>query len=165
MKRFIFFSFFSALCTVSAAQLKTTPKCPDFDINILKGTVNDYIRPNSTSAQVKEKFPCFSSAATETDSAKCSEGVFYADKDVYFYSSRDYIELGPHFKGKLSLPLMGAARSSLFAWLGDPQVKDVQWDAFRTSYGILILYYDASSKVNKIQFSTQTAQTIRLCGQ
>ena len=65
---------------------------------------------------------------------------------MYFYTDRDYVEIGPNFKGKLSVPLMGAARSSLFKIFGNPMIKDVKWDHFQTSYGILILYYDDASK-------------------
>jgi hypothetical protein len=60
---------------------------------------------------------------------------------------------------------MGAARGSLFKILGDPQIKQATWDAFKTSYGIIILYYDAENKVNKIQISTKSTSTIQLCEQ
>jgi hypothetical protein len=149
--------------TVSSAQLKATPKCPDFDIDILSGIVNGAILPNSTVGQIEKKLPCFTGAEEEGTTAKCGAGVFYKDKDVYFYTSRNYIELGPSYKGKLSISLMGAPRNGLFKWLGAPQIKDVTWDAFQTSYGVLILYYNKSSRVDKIQFSTETASTIRLC--
>ena len=145
------------------AQLKTTPKCPDFNIDILDGIVNKNILPTSTVGQIKLNLPCFTSFEDEGTSAKCGAGVFYKDKDVFFYTTRDYVEIGPNFKGKLSLPLLGAVRSSLFKMLGNPMIKDVKWDAFQTSYGILILYYDDASKVNKIIFSAQGASTIKLC--
>lgn len=163
MKTIIAFCLSFILCTTVSAQLKTTPKCPDFDIDLLSGIINSSILPNSTVGQIKLKFPCFTSSEEEDASEKCSAGVFYKDKDVYFYTSRDYIEIGPAFKGKLSLPLMGASRDGLFKWLGSPQIKDVNWDAFQTSYGVLILYYNKAAKINKIQFSTQTANTIHLC--
>ncbi len=147
----------------ATAQLKTTPKCPDFSIDILNGIVNKAILPNSTIGQIKQNLPCFTSSEEEGTTAKCGGGVFYKDKDIYFYTSRDYIEIGPAFKGTLSLPLMGASRNGLFKMLGSPQIKDVHWDAFQTSYGILILYYNSASKVDKIQFSTKTANTILLC--
>jgi hypothetical protein len=156
--------FFCILATISAqAQLKTTPKCPEFDIDILDGIINNNILPTSTVGQIKLNLPCFTSFEEEGTTAKCGAGVFYKDKDVYFYTTRDYVEIGPAFKGKLSLPLMGAARNSLFKLLGTPQIKDVAWDAFQTSYGIIILYYDGASKVNKIQFSTVPANAIHLC--
>ena len=151
------------LFTAGSAQLKTTPKCPEFDIDILDGIVNGVILPKSTVGQIKLNFPCFSGFEEESTSAKCGGGVFYKDRDIYFYTSRDYIEIGPAFKGKLSIPLMGAPRNGLFKWLGQPQIKEAGWDAFQTSYGILILYYNKASKVNKIQFSTQSAATIQLC--
>lgn len=159
------FLFLSSLllCFAVTAQLKTTPKCPDFSIDILNGIVNKAILPNSTIGQIKQNLPCFTGSEEEGTTAKCGAGVFYKDKDVYFYTSRDYIEIGPAFKGTLSLPLMGASRNGLFKMLGSPQIKDVHWDAFQTSYGILILYYNNAGKVDKIQFSTKTANTIQLC--
>lgn len=145
------------------AQLKSSVQCPDLDIDVLGGTVNKKILPNSTVGQIKFNIPCFTSFADDSTTAGCGGNVMYKDKDVYFYTSRDYIEIGPAFKGTLSIPLMGAARNSLFKWLGAPQIKDKSWEAFQTQYGILILYYDKAEKVNKIQLSTQTANTIRLC--
>ncbi len=163
MKTIIVFLFSLIISSVVAAQLKTTPKCPDIDIDILDGIVNKNILPGSTVGQIKLNLPCFTSFEEEGTSAKCGAGVFYKDKDVYFYTTRDYIEVGPAFKGKMSIPLIGAPRNSLFKWLGTPQIKDVNWDAFQTSYGILILYYNQEAKVNKIQFSNQSASTIHLC--
>ena len=147
----------------ASAQLKTTPICPTFEVDLLDGIINKAIVPTSTVGQIKLKFPCFTSFEEESTSAKCGGNVFYKDKDIYFYTTRDYIEIGPAFKGKLSLPLMGAARNGLFKMLGKPQIKDVSWDAFQTAYGILILYYSKASRVNKIQFSSRSASTIELC--
>jgi hypothetical protein len=163
MKTIIVFFSSLFLCAVASAQLKTTVKCPDFNIDILDGIINKNILPNSTVGQIKLNLPCFTSFEEEGTTAKCGAGVFYKDKDVSFYTTRDYVEIGPAFKGKISIPLMGAPRSGLFKWLGTPQIKDVKWDAFQTSYGVLILYYNDASKVNKIQFSTQTASSIKLC--
>jgi hypothetical protein len=151
------------LGAVASAQLKTTPVCPAFDIDILDGIVNKNMLPTSTVGQIKLNLPCFTGFEEEGTSAKCGAGVFYKDKDVYFYTSRDYVEIGPAFKGKLSIPLMGAPRNGLFKWLGTPQIKDVSWDAFQTAYGVLILYYNKAARVNKIQFSTQSASSIHLC--
>ena len=163
MKAFIASLFFLLSCTVTSAQLKTTPICPVISIDILDGIVNGAIVPTSTVGQIKLKFPCFTSFEEEGNSSKCGGGVFYKDKDIYFYTGRDYVEIGPAFKGKLSIPLIGASRNGLFKWLGQPQIKDVSWDAFKTAYGVLILYYNKAAKVNKIQFSTQMANTIQLC--
>ena len=151
------------LFTAVSAQLKTTPICPAINIDILDGIINRGIVPTSTVGQIKMKFPCFTGFEEEGTSAKCGAGVFYKDKDIFFYTTRDYIEIGPAFKGKLSLPLLGAPRNGLFKLLGKPQIKDVSWDAFQTAYGVLILYYNKAAKVNKIQFSSRSANTIELC--
>jgi hypothetical protein len=144
------------------AQLKTTKICPPFAVDILDGRVNE-LRVTDNITQIKEKLPCYSSMEAESATAKCGGGIFYKDQDVYFYTSRDYVEIGPKFKGKLSLPLMGASRTSLYKWLGNAKIKDLNWDAFTTQYGILILYYTKANKVNKIQFSTKSTDTIDLC--
>jgi hypothetical protein len=144
------------------AQLKTTPVCPAFLVNILDGRVNE-LDPNSTIGEIKSKLPCFSGAEEETASAKCGGGVFYKDRDIDFFTGRDYVEIREKFKGKLSIPLMGANRNGLFKWLGHPKIKDVNWDAFQMSYGTLILYYNKAGKINKLQFSTKSTDAIRLC--
>ena len=144
------------------AQLKTTKICPPFSVDILDGRVNE-LRITDNITQIKTKLPCYTSMEEESTTAKCGGGIFYKDQDVYFYTSRDYVEIGPKFKGKLSLPLMGASRTSLYKWLGNARIKDVTWDAFTTQYGILILYYTKANKVNKIQFSTKSTDTINLC--
>lgn len=150
------------ITVVTVAQLKTTKLCPAFAVDILDGKVNG-LRCTDNVAQIKSKLPCFSGAEEESATAKCGGGVFYKDQDIYFYTSRDYVEIGPKFKGKLSVPLMGAARNGVYKWLGNPKLKDVNWDAYTTSYGILILYFNKANKVNKIQLSTQTTETISLC--
>lgn len=162
MKKLLILLLLSSFLFSAQAQLKTTSSCPSITVNILDGKVNNLL-PTYTVGQIRERLPCYTSAEDESASAKCGGGVFYKDKDIYFYTSRDYVEIGPKFKGKLSLPLMGAGRNSLFKWLGNPKIKDAKWDAFTMSYGILILYYDKANKVNKIQFSTQGAETIQLC--
>ncbi|MEO9005119.1 MAG: hypothetical protein ABI288_10295 [Ginsengibacter sp.] len=163
MKTFITFFSVLFLCFQGQAQLKKTITCPDINIDILGGSINKNIFPTSTVGQIKLNIPCFTSFQEDTTTAGCGGNVMYKDKDVYFYTGRDYVEIGPAFKGKLSIPLIGASRNDLFKWLGAPQIKDITWDAFQTQYGILILYYDKDNKVNKIQFSTQTANTIHLC--
>ena len=162
MKNIILLGFGLMIFAGASAQLKTTPSCPEFKIDLLDGIINGKILPTSTIGQIKLNLPCFTSFQEEDNTDKCGAGVFYKDKDVYFYTNRDYIEIGPAFKGKLSIPVLGAPRNGLFKLLGQPQIKDVNWDAFKTNYGVLILYYKAG-RVNKIQFSTQSASTIQLC--
>jgi hypothetical protein len=72
---------------------------PVFIVNILDGKVNEVL-PTAV-GQIKERLPCFTSAE-ESTTAKCGGGVFQR-RDIYFYTSRDYVEIGPKFK-KLSLP-------------------------------------------------------------
>ena len=147
----------------SNAQLKTTLKCPEFQVDILKGYVNLQLLPTSTNGEITHLFPCATHVDSVGTSAKCGAAVYFKDKDISFYTDRDYIEIGPNFKGKLSLPLMHAPRNGLFKLLGAPQVKEATWDAFQTQYGLLILYYNKANRVDKIQFSTQNAGNIRLC--
>jgi hypothetical protein len=159
----IFFLFTGIIIADTVfAQLKTTNVCPVFVVNILDGRVNE-LDPNSTIGEIKSKLPCFSGTEEETTSSKCGGGVFYKDRDIDFYTGRDYVEIREKFKGKLSIPLIGASRNSLFKWLGHPKIKDVNWDAFQVSYGTLVLYYNKAGKINKLQFSTKSNETLRLC--
>jgi hypothetical protein len=146
---------------VMQAQLKTTVICPPFDVDLLEGTVSQLFT-YATLADVEKKFPCFTSATPETNGSTCG-GVFFKDKDISFFTERSYIEIGEHFKGKLSIPLIGAGRNSLFSVLGNPSVKDVTWDAYQTKYGLLIVYFNQASKINKIQMTNRNAATLKLC--
>jgi hypothetical protein len=158
-----FFLIFSSMVIgqQGICQLKTTPLCPPITADLLTGYVNK-LDPTSSWEEIKTSFPCYSEAVEKGTDTKCA-GVFYKDKDIYFYTERNYIEIGEHFKGVLSLPLMGAARSSLFKSLGYPKIKDISWDAYQMQYGILIVYYDKQDKVNKLQMSNKSTETIRLC--
>lgn len=160
MKKFSFIAACLCLAVASKAQLKSKTTCPAFEVDILDGKVNGY-KANVIAGMVKNKWPCYTSIASDT--SKCGEGVFYKDKGISFYSARNYIEITEGFKGKLSLPLIGAARGSLFKTLGNPKMKDDAWDAYQTSYGTLILYYNKLNKVRMIQISTENTATIRLC--
>ena len=144
------------------AQLKVKSTCASLYVDILDGKVNG-IKPDITIPELKEKLPCFTAADDEQSDSKCGGGVYYKDKDIFFYTKRDYIEIGEKFQGKLSIPIMGASRGSLFKWLGNPKLKDTNWDAFEMSYGTLVLHYNPSGKVKLIQFSTHGVETLSLC--
>jgi len=162
MKKLFSLCLLLGILPVAFGHLKAKTKCASFEVDILDGKVNG-IKPDFPPAEIKSNLPCFTSAEDETANAKCGGGVFYKDKDVYFYTKRDYIEIGEKFQGKLSIPLMGASRASLFKWLGNPKIKDDSWDAFEMSYGTLVLHYNAAGKVKTIQFSTKGTDDLSLC--
>src|SRR5687767_8455592 len=139
MKKLALFIGMSFLASGILAQLKARSFCSTFTVDILGGQVNG-VRPDLHIDKIKEKLPCFTSVETEAAGSKCGGGVFYKDRDIYFYTQRDYIEIREKFKGKLTLPLMGAKRGSLYKMLGHPQLKDPDWEAYQTQYGCLVLY-------------------------
>jgi hypothetical protein len=159
----LLFALFGISC-VAHSQLKTSTQnqCGTLVVEVLDGRVNG-VEPNWTAGQVKQKLPCFTTEEAEEKTSPCGGGVFYMDKDIYFYTGRNYVEIREKFKGKLSIPIMGATRNSLFKWLGNAKLKDTNWDAYQTSYGTLVVYYNKASKVNKIQFSTESTETLSLC--
>ena len=142
------------------AQLKVKTVCADFVVDVLDGKING-VHPDFTTPEIKSKLPCFTKEDPTT--SKCGGAVYYKDRDVVFFPGREYVEIGPKFKGKLSLPLMGGKRGSFFKILGNPKLKDSDWDAFETQYGCLILYYNSASKVRMIRFSTKNTDQINLC--
>lgn len=165
MKRILFIILAAGLATGATAQLKAKAKCPDFYIDILNGTVNG-IKPNNTQGEIKDAFPCFTSTEEESATAKCGGGIYFKDKDLYFYTKRNYVEVGPKFAGKTSFPLLATKRGTLFSRLGNPKIKDDLWDAYETQYGTLVLHYDvagAAGKVKFFQFSTLGTDQLNLC--
>lgn len=161
MKRTILsFILLCALFLCANAQLKAKPSCGPFSVDVLNGTV-DNMKPNFDIEQIKVKLPCFTSE--EQASYKCGSALFYKDRDIYFYVKRQYVEIGPNFKGKLSIPLLGASRGNLFKYLGNPILKDANWDAFQMSYGTLVLHYNTAGKVKLIQFTTKGTEELNLC--
>lgn len=165
MKQLFSLAFFMSILSVGMGQLKAKSKCPDFYIDILDGTVNG-LKSSDTQNEIKEKFPCFTSALDEGGDAKCGGGIFYKDKDLSFYTRRKYIEVGPKFIGKTSIPILGTKRNSLFKTLGNPKIKDDLWDAYETQYGCLVLHYDvagAAGKVKFFQLSVLGTDMLNLC--
>jgi hypothetical protein len=159
----LFLALTALICfTTIHAQLKVKATCAGLYVDILDGKVNG-IKPDITIPELKEKLPCFTAFEDEQGDSKCGGGVYYKDKDIYFYTKRDYIEIGEKFQGKLSIPILGASRGSLFKWLGNPKLKDTNWDAFEMSYGTLVLHYNPAGKVKLIQFSNHGVETLSLC--
>ncbi|MFT3979088.1 MAG: hypothetical protein QM687_01370 [Ferruginibacter sp.] len=153
---------FILLTTASFAQLKVTDACPTFSADILEGNINR-IHPRSTISEVIKTFPCQTSTEERDDSTGRCRGVFYNNRGVSFFTGRNYIEIREGYKGKMEPMIMGAARGSLFSILGYPKIKDVEWDAYQTKYGTLILYYNKANKINKIQMSSRATEAIKLC--
>ena len=146
-------------------QLKAKVKCPDMYVDVLDGTVNG-LKPSHTQNEIKEKFPCFTSAEDESAEAKCGGGIFFKDKDLFFYTKRKYVEVGPKFIGKTSIPILGTKRGTLFKTLGNPKIKDDLWEAYDMQYGTLVLHFDvagAAGKVKYFQFSTLGSDGLSLC--
>ena len=76
MKTLIISFFMLASSGIVSAQLKTTVKCPDIDIDILDGIVNKTLLPTSTVGQIKLNLPCFTSFEDVGTTSKCGAGVF-----------------------------------------------------------------------------------------
>ena len=144
------------------AQLKATPVCPVFTVDVLEGNINHKLDCISTSGEVQKIFPCFNDVVEETNGSTCG-GVFYKDKDIYFYTERDYIEIREKFKGVLDPALMGVNRNLLFKLLGNPKMKDAAFEAYQTKYGTLVLYFDTKGKINKLQITNKSTETLKLC--
>ena len=150
-----------SISSIANAQLKGKAGCPPITVDVMDGSVNG-IYPKSSIVEIKGILPCFTSVVDTDSIAKCA-GVFYADRDIHFYTARKYFEIGEKFNGKLSPALIGVSRNKLFSLLGHPKLKDTGWDAFQMGYGTLILYYNTAGKINKIQISSKKTDDIKLC--
>jgi hypothetical protein len=144
------------------AQLKPKTECQEIVVDIYKGWVNE-LKPNADPEQLKVKLPCFTLFEKEGNESKCGGSVCYKDRDFTFYTQRDYYEIGPKFKGKLSVALLGKKRDALFSLFGNPVLKDKSWDAFRMAYGTLVVFYNSANLVNKIIITTKSTDDLQLC--
>jgi len=162
MKQIFLLLLTLALASAAQAQLVAKSKCDVFTIDILDGKVNG-LKPNARFDEIKEKLPCFTASEPEGTKAACGASFFYADKGIYFYTDRDYIEIREKFQGKFTTPVMGLPRSNLFKILGNPRLKDENWDAYQMAYGTLVLHYNKAGKVNLVQFSTKGTELLSLC--
>jgi hypothetical protein len=162
MKQLFFFLLLTGTVFTTKAQLVAKSSCGVFTIDIIDGKVNG-LKANARFDEIKDKLPCFTATEPEGSTAKCGGSIFYTDRGIYFYTDRDYIEIKEKFQGKFTTPVMGAARSGLFKILGNPKIKDENWDAFQMSYGTLVLHYNKAGKVNLVQFSTRQTETLSLC--
>src|SRR5579863_7564931 len=106
MKLLFSLLLFMGIASTGMGQLKAKVKCPDFYVDVLDGTVNG-LKPSYTQGEIKEKFPCFTSAEDESAEAKCGGGIYFKDKGISFYTKRKYVEVGPKFIGKTSILLLG----------------------------------------------------------
>ncbi len=162
MKRYLAVIVLMAGFFQAKAQLKTKADCGTMYVEIYKGWINE-VMPNADPERIKSKIPCFTSFEPEGNESKCGGGIYYADKGLTVYIQREYFLLDEKFKGKMSMPLMGAKQAALFTLLGNPKIKDANWEAYQMSYGTLIIYYNAKKLVNKIIMSTKTTDEIQLC--
>jgi hypothetical protein len=160
MKKYLLLPLAIVIFNGLQAQLKISPVCPGISIDILDGSVNN-LYPESSLEDIKAKLPCFNDAVAEPG-AGCA-GVFLREKGINFYTYRDYIEINKDFKGNMSIPLMGADRSSLFKYFGGPQARDNAWEVYKVRHGILVVYFDDAGKINKMQISSKSAETFKLC--
>ncbi|HEY4335057.1 MAG TPA: hypothetical protein VGM89_04145, partial [Puia sp.] len=93
-------------------------------------------------------------------------GIFFKTKDLFFYTKRKYVEVGPKFVGKTSIPMLGTKRGSHFNRFGNPKIKDDLWEAYETQFGTLVLHFDVTGpngKVKYFQFSTLGPDGLNLC--
>jgi len=161
LKTFMLIVACTVISHLTQAQLKSTPFCPPFSVDILDGNVNK-LYAESPWGDIKFRLPCFTEAIPEPSTNGCA-GIFFKDRGVSFYTYRDYIEITDKFNGTMSLPIMGADHNSVFKWLGSPKMKDNSWDAYQMRYGVLVVYFDSTGKINKIQISSKSVETLRLC--
>lgn len=147
---------------ITVAQLKTKPDCGVITVDVYKGWINE-AKPNADPEQIKAKLPCFTSADKEGNESGCGGGVYYDDKGICFYVQRDYVVITDAFKGKFTVPVLGAKSDDLFVRFGNPKVKDANWEAYQMAFGIMIVYYNMKGVINKVILSTKSTDEIDLC--
>lgn len=163
-QKIVILVLFTGYMVSATAQLKAKVECNAIFVDIYKGWINE-AKPSADPEQIKAKLPCFTSFEKEGNESKCGGGIYYDDKGFKFLIQRDYLVIGEKFKGKLSIPLLGARQDVLFAWFGNPKIKDANWEAYQMQYGTLIVYFNAKKLVNKIIITPKQTEEIDLCNE
>ena len=117
-------------------------------VDIENGTISG-LKPSSSMADIKKSLPDFSGETEENQGINCDGGVFYLDKDLFFYTYRDFVEIRSNFDGKLSKDILNKNITEVTKILGTPdhQVKPSGDDEsimvlyFKRDYGCLRLNY------------------------
>lgn len=155
---FLLLIFFNSV----QSQIINTEKCNSIIVDILDGKVNR-ARPDFTPDRIRLELPCATSSFMESDTSMCDGRIIYADKHLTFFTQKDYVEIREAYSGKWTIPVMGAAKGSLFNYLGNPKVKQEKFEAYATAYGTLVLYYNDAGKVRLVRMSTNTHEFASFC--
>ena len=71
------------------AQLRSTPHCPQFNIDILEGSVSK-MYPQSPFGDIVNRLPCYTEAVDELTSSLFIS-VYFKDKFIFFHTYLYYI--------------------------------------------------------------------------
>jgi hypothetical protein len=185
MKPFILLTCLSLLVTSLQAQRskishKATHKlpavikgCPPIIVDITTGTVTT-LKPAASFTQVKSRLPCFTGETKEGSVLNCGGGVFFGDRDLYFYTERDFIEIRKNFKGVfrkdgLELDIIGMEVKTFNILIGDEPSRTLSEDdtdnytgVWATSYGSLRVTF-VQGVVSQVAIHSQSPDKIRVC--
>ena len=85
-------------------------------VNLKRGTVNK-LKLTASQDEVKAALPFSSGDTGEGSDFNCGGGVFFLTNSFFFYTGKDHVEFREKFKGKLSVAVLGVAKSVAIAKL------------------------------------------------
>lgn len=85
--------------------------CAPLTLDLAVGTVSG-LAPTATPAEVERLLPCFST--------RSADGLVFSDYDLSFHTSRQFIEVGPRFRGSITPVIAWHDAASLTRAFGRP---------------------------------------------
>lgn len=123
--------------------------CDTLFLNLHEGLVNG-LYPTAPQELIKYKMPCFSGSTDDSSEYNCGGGVFYQRQDLFFYTFRNYLEVGKGFPGKTSYPrFFNYKKPQVEALLGKPSesptpdiyLYDMEYGCLRVHFAIQDVNY------------------------
>lgn len=107
--------FFIILILVSNAIL--AQDCSKLFVDLKKGTIND-VKPTASHHEIKMTIPCSDGETEDGTNYYDGGGVWFLNRDFFYYTEQKYIRIGKNFKGLFNIPILGISKNIAIEKLG-----------------------------------------------
>jgi serine/threonine-protein kinase len=137
----------------AAAGDDSLPEDGEDVVDLAHGTVNG-LSPDASQEEIKEILPYFTGSTPETDEMNHGGGVFFTQREMYFYTRLDMIEIRRAFRGEVRPPVLGAMKWKAVELLGEPLATHDDAIYYSRRYGCVRLELDGDA-VKEIDISAK----------
>jgi hypothetical protein len=163
---FLFSILFSCKLSQKTTSMPHT-ECDSLFFDLDTGMINA-VSPRLSQADIKEWFTCYTGSTPDGASENCGGGVFYKRHGFSYYTYFNYVEVSKEFKGRLSSPLLGAARNAVRQWYPETETTSYQqkeysdFDFIPKAFGCLRIEY-ANDTVVRVSAHFTLCESVDVC--